>query len=61
MLFLEYKKVINSFPNDISNIDFDNIQMLANAHHNLAVILFKRGYESSDETEKTSYLICCKI
>ena len=57
---LEYKKVINSFPNDISNIDFDNIQMLANAHHNLAVILFKRGYESSDETEKTSYLYAAK-
>ena len=28
----------------------------ANAHHNLAVILFKRGYESKDSIEKRSYL-----
>ena len=41
---LEYKKVINSFPNDISNIDFDNIQMLANAHHNLAVTYAKKKW-----------------
>ena len=53
---LEYNKVINSFPSDSDNLSYENIKMLANAHHNLAVILFKRGYESQDGVEKISYL-----
>ena len=32
------------------------MKILANAHHNLAVIWFKRGYKSEDNTEKMSYL-----
>jgi len=52
---LEYNKVINYYAND-SNLDNKSIKILANAHHNLAVIWFKRGYQSEDATEKMSYL-----
>ncbi len=52
---LEYNKVINYYAND-SNLDNKSIKILANAHHNLAVIWFKRGYKSEDATEKMSYL-----
>ena len=53
---LEYKQVINSYSNDMSTLDSHTIEMLANAHHNLSVIMFKRGYESSDIVEKSLYL-----
>ena len=53
---LEYNKVINHYPSDASQLDYQNVKMLANAHHNLAVILFKRGYKSEDNIEKMSYL-----
>ena len=53
---LEYNKVINHYPSDASLLDYQKVKMLANAHHNLAVILFKRGYESEDSIEKMSYL-----
>ena len=52
---LQYNKVINYYANDV-NLDDKSIKILANAHHNLAVIWFKRGYQSEDITEKMSYL-----
>ena len=53
---LEYKNVINDHPTDISSLDNNTIHMLANAHHNLAVIHLKRAYKSEDAVEKSSYL-----
>ena len=53
---LEYTKVINSYPYDLSGFDSYTIAMVANAHHNLSVIWFKRGYQSEDSVEKISYL-----
>lgn len=53
---LEYKNVINDHPTDISSLDNNTIHMLANAHHNLAVIHLKRAYQSEDPVEKSSYL-----
>jgi len=53
---LEYTKVINKFPSDLKGFDSHTIAMVANAHHNLSVIMFKRGYESTDKTEKSLYL-----
>ena len=52
---LEYNKVINYYA-DNSSPNNKSIKILANAHHNLAVIWFKRGYQSEDATEKMSYL-----
>tara|TARA_Y100000588_G_scaffold394853_1_gene517822 strand:- start:3039 stop:3386 length:348 start_codon:yes stop_codon:yes gene_type:complete len=52
---LEYNKVINYYGDDRS-LNNKNIKILANAHHNLAVIWFKRGYQSDDPIEKLSYL-----
>ena len=52
---LEYNKVINYYADD-SSLDNKSIKILANAHHNLAVIWFKRGYQSEDTIEKMSYL-----
>ena len=53
---LEYKNVINDYPTDISTLDNNTIHMLANAHHNLAVIHLKRSYQVEDPLEKSSYL-----
>ena len=35
---LEYKSVVNHYPRDVGVLDEKTIHMLANAHHNLAVI-----------------------
>jgi len=53
---LEYKNVINNYPSDITLLDNNAIHMLANAHHNLAVIHLKRSYETEDPIEISSYL-----
>ena len=53
---LEYKNVINDHPTDIHALDNNTIHMLANAHHNLAVIHLKRAYKTEDLVEKSSYL-----
>jgi len=53
---LEYKNVINDYPADVSSLDNNTIHMLANAHHNLAVIHLKRAYETQDPVEISSYL-----
>ncbi len=52
---LEYNKVVGHYSNR-SKLSYESTQILANAHHNLAVIWFKRGYQSNDEIEKMSYL-----
>ena len=46
---LEYNKVINHYADD-NDLESKNIKILANAHHNLAVIWFKRGYQSEDRS-----------
>ena len=46
---LEYNKVINHYSDD-NNLNDEDMKILANAHHNLAVIWFKRGYKSEDNT-----------
>ena len=52
---LEYNKVISKYSNKRS-LSAKDTQVLANAHHNLAVVWFKRGHESKDAVEKSSYL-----
>ena len=41
----EYKKVLRNSTSDISNLDDRNIQMIANAYHNIAVAYWKRGHK----------------
>ena len=53
---LEYTSVINHYTTDVSSLDEDTIHMLANAHHNLAVIHLKRAYETQDPVEISSFL-----
>lgn len=53
---LEYKKVVNLYSNDATRLNHKTIQIVANAHHNLAVIYFRRGHESEDGVEKSLYM-----
>ena len=53
---LEYTSVINHYATDVSSLNEKTIHMLANAHHNLAVIHFKRAYETQDSVEISSFL-----
>jgi len=53
---LEYKSVINHYPHSIGLLDEKTIHMLANAHHNLAVIYLKRSTQTEDEIKKSSFL-----
>ena len=53
---LEYKSVINHYPHDIGVLDEKIIHMLANAHHNLAVIYLKRSTQTEDPIKKSSFL-----
>ena len=41
----EYKKVLRNSTRDISNLDDRDIQMIANAYHNIAVAYWKRGHK----------------
>ena len=41
----EYKKVLRNSTSDISNLDDRDIQMIANAYHNIAVAYWKRGHK----------------
>ena len=53
---LEYKSVINHYPHNIGVLDEKTIHMLANAHHNLAVIYLKRSTQTEDIIKKSSFL-----
>ena len=53
---LEYKSVANHYPSDIRVLDEKTIHMLANAHHNLAVIFLKRSLETEDKIKRSSFL-----
>ena len=53
---LEYKSVINHYPTDIRVLDEKTIHMLANAHHNLAVIFLKRSLATEDKIKRASFL-----
>ncbi len=53
---LEYKSVVNHYPNDVGVLDESTIHMLANAHHNLAVIYLKRATQTEDPIRKSSFL-----
>ena len=53
---LEYKSVINHYPQNIGLLDEKTIHMLANAHHNLAVIYLKRSTQTEDGIKKASFL-----
>ena len=52
---LEYNRVISHYANN-RHLNPKRTKILANAHHNLAVVWFKRGHESEDSIEKMSYL-----
>jgi len=53
---LEYKSVVNHYPHDVGVLDENTIHMLANAHHNLAVIYLKRATQTEDSIRKSSFL-----
>jgi len=53
---LEYKSVVNHYPRDVGVLDEKTIHMLANAHHNLAVIHLKRATQTEDPIKKSSFL-----
>ena len=53
---LEYKSVINHYPSDIKVLDEKTTHMLANAHHNLAIIFLKRSTKTEDKIKKLSFL-----
>ena len=53
---LEYKSVVNHYPRDVGVLDEKTIHMLANAHHNLAVIHLKRATQTQNLIKKTSFL-----
>ena len=53
---LEYKSVVNHYPRDVRVLNERTIHMLANAHHNLAVIFLKRSTLTEDPIEKSSFL-----
>ena len=53
---LEYKNVVNHYPRDMGLLDKKTIHMLANAHHNLAVIYLKRATQTEDPIKKSSFL-----
>ena len=53
---LEYTSVVNHYPRDVGLLDEKTIHMLANAHHNLAVIHLKRATQTEDFIKKSSFL-----
>ena len=44
---LEFKKAIHLFPIDKEGLDYDEIRLLSQAHHNLSIAYSKKGW--SDE------------
>ena len=58
---LEFKKVVNLYSGNTTKLDEETLEMVANAHHSLAVIYFRRGHESKDSIEKALYMEMAEV
>ena len=47
----EFKRVIHLFPSDISELNQDDIELLSQAHHNLAIAYSKKGWDKEAKVE----------
>ena len=48
---LEFKKVIHSFPSNGDNLNYNQIKLLSQAHHNLSISYSKKGWNSEAQIE----------
>ena len=51
---LEFNQVIHMFPKDSRHLDYEQIQLLSQAHHNLAVAYAKKEWFEDAEREALS-------
>ena len=47
----EFKKVVHLFPTDIGTMNQDDIELLSQAHHNLAITYSKKGWDEEAQIE----------
>ena len=47
----EFKKVVHLFPADIMGLKQDDIELLSQAHHNLAITYSKKGWDEEAQIE----------
>ena len=51
---LEFKQVVHMFPKDARSLDYEQVQLLSQAHHNLAVAYAKKEWFTDAEREARS-------
>ena len=51
---LEFNQVVHMFPTDSRRLDYDQVQLLSQAHHNLAVAYAKKEWFTDAEREARS-------
>ena len=51
---LEFNQVVHMFPKDSRSLDYDQVQLLSQAHHNLAVAYAKKEWFTDAEREARS-------
>jgi len=56
---LEFKKVIHMFPADSRMLEYDEVKLLSQAHHNLSIAYAKKEWydDAKDEARKAFELI----
>tara|TARA_B100001750_G_C15202896_1_gene444416 strand:- start:44 stop:394 length:351 start_codon:yes stop_codon:yes gene_type:complete len=56
---LEFKKVIHMYPADYRTLEYDEVRLLSQAHHNLAIAYAKKEWydDAKDEARKAFELI----
>jgi Flp pilus assembly protein TadD len=47
----EFKRVVHLFSEDISALSQDDIELLSQAHHNLAITYAKKGWDKEAQSE----------
>ena len=48
---LEFKKVVHLFSNKTDNLNYDQIRLLSQAHHNLSISYSKKGWNTEAQIE----------
>jgi len=48
---IEFSKVVHMFPSEPRNLSYEHVELLAQAHHNLAVAYAKKEWYSDAEKE----------
>ena len=56
---LEFKKVIHMFPSDFRMLEYNDVKLLSQAHHNLAIAYAKKEWydDAKDEARKAFELM----